>query len=176
MDILKRYNNGYAVDFAGLGLDASIDWGSHDLVFRNNTKDPIRIQAEAVGNTVNIQLWGTESREYRVEIVSKIVQQIDPEIEYKAMDKNNVLGYQDGDCFQLGITGYDVEVYIEKYHKQTGELVSSTLLDTSHYSKRNEIIVRTELDPPPEPDPMDPTLPSDPTTPTEPSTPDWWPM
>ena len=176
LEILERTNNGYAVDYAPLGLDASIDWGSHDLVFRNNTKDPIRIQAEAVGNTVNIQLWGTESREYRVEIVSKIVQQIDPEIEYKAMDKNNVLGYQDGDCFQLGITGYDVEVYIEKYHKQTGELVSSTLLDTSHYSKRNEIIVRTELDPPPEPDPMDPTLPSDPTTPTEPSTPDWWPM
>ncbi len=182
LDILKRHNNGYTVDFIGLGLDASINWGSHDLVFRNNTKAPIRIQAEAEGNTVHVQLWGTESREYRVEIVSKTVQQIDPEIEYKVMDKNNVLGYKDGDCFQSGITGYDVEVYIEKYHKQTGELVSSTLLDTSHYSKRNEIIVRTELDPPPEPDPidpvdpMDPTTPSDPTVPTEPNTPDLSPL
>lgn len=147
LDILKRHNNGFAVDFIGLGLDASIDWGAHDLVFRNNTKSPIRIQAEADGNTVHVKLWGIDNREYRIEIVAKTVRQLDPEVEYKVMDKNNVLGYQDGDRLQSGITGYDVEVYVEKYHKQTGELVSSTLLDSSHYSKRNEVIVRTEQAP-----------------------------
>ena len=91
------------------------------------------------------------------------MKQYDPQTIYQVMDKDNVLGNQDGDVLQAGITGYDVDLYINRHHKQTGELISSTLLNTSSYSKRDQIVVRIESDAPVPP----PTDPSDVTAPSE---------
>ena len=163
LEILERHNNGYAVSYIGLGLDASIDWGSQDLRLRNNTGSPIRITAIADENQVYIQLQGIDEKDYEIKLNAETVKQYDPQTIYQVMDKDNVLGNQDGDVLQAGITGYDVDLYINRHHKQTGELISSTLLNTSSYSKRDQIVVRIESDAPVPP----PTDPSDVTAPSE---------
>lgn len=168
LEILERHSNGYAENYITLGMDANIDWGSHDLRFRNNTSSPIRIVATADGGTVTIEIYGNNDKDYDVTLRSETIAKHDPETIYQDMDKNNVLGYEDGRVLVSGITGYDVEVYMDKYHKQTGTLMSSTLVNSSSYSKRDQKVVRIEPDVPVVPDP---TVPSDPVVPSDPSDP-----
>jgi vancomycin resistance protein YoaR len=156
-DNVKRTNNGYAVDYAPLGLDASISWGTEDLCFRNNTENPVRIVAIADGGSVTVRIFGTENKNYDVVLRSETVAKYDPEITYQVMDKNNVMGYENGHVLTSGITGYDVEVYMDRLHKQTGELISSDLVSTSKYSKRDQKVVYIESDGPVIPDPGIPT-------------------
>lgn len=165
LEVLERHNNGYAVSYIDLGLDAHIDWGSQDLRLRNNTTSPIRITAVANEGQVYIQLLGVDEKEYTVEIATEIVTQNDPLTEYRIMDENNVLGHKDGDILQTGITGYTVNTSIKKLNKQTGELLSTSLLETSTYSKRDQIVVKIGTDAPI----VQPTDPSDPSDATDPS-------
>ena len=171
-EILERHNNGYAVDYIGLGLDASVSWGSQDLRFRNNTHSPIRIVATAEGGNVTVRIFGIDEKDYDVKLSTETVKQYDPEIIYQVMDKDNVMGYEDGHILTAGITGYDVEVYMNKLHKQTGATISSELVNTSKYSKRDQKVVYIEPDGPVDPAPVDPSDPTDVTgssVPSEPS-------
>lgn len=145
-DILERHNSGYAVDYAQLGLDASVSWGTEDLRFSNNTDEPIRIVAEIEGNSVTIRIFGTENKNYDVNLRVETLAQYDPETIYQTMDKNNVMGYEDGHILTSGITGYDIEVHMDRLHKQTGSVISSELVNTSKYSKRDQKVVSIKSD------------------------------
>ena len=165
-EILERHNNGYAVDYTTLGLDASVSWGTEDLRFRNNTDDPIRIVAEADGSKVTVRIFGTENKNYDVSLRTETVAQNDPEIIYQVMDKNNVMGYENGHVLTSGITGYEIKVYMDRLHKQTGAVISSELVNNSNYSKRDQKVVYIESD---DPVVTDPTEPSDPVEEPDPS-------
>ena len=171
LEILERHSHGYAENYIGLGLDASIDWGSQNLRFRNNTSAPIRITATAEGGTVTIHIFGIDEKDYDISLRTETIAQHDPVTVFQDMDKNNVMGYKDGHVLVTGITGYDVEVYMDKLHKQTGTLVSSTLVNSSKYSKRDQKVVRIEPETPVVPDPTLPSDPSEPTDPIDPSIP-----
>ena len=171
LEVLERHNNGYAVSYIGLGLDASIDWGSRDLRLRNNTNSPIRITAFADEGQVYVQLLGVDEKDYEVKLGTETKAQHDPLTIYQVMAKDNILGHKDGDVLQSGITGYDVELYLYRHNKQTGELIVTELVDVSNYSKRDQIVVRIGDDIPVElpTDPTDPSDPTDTSDPTEPS-------
>lgn len=147
LELLERHNNGYAVAYTELGLDACISWGSQDLRFLNNTNAPIRITAVAEEGSVTVRIFGTDNRKYDISIQTEIIKTYDPETIYQVMDKDNVMGYEDGKILITGITGYDVEVYVIKFHKQTGGQVSKDLIDTSNYNKRDQKEVQIESDP-----------------------------
>jgi hypothetical protein len=49
----------------------------------------------------------------------------------------------DGHVLQSGISGYDIDTYLCQYDAG-GMLISSTLLSSNHYNKRDTIIVRIE--------------------------------
>lgn len=155
-EVLERHNNGYVVNYIGKGLDAYIT-GSQDLRFTNSTEHPIRITAEMDGNAVRIVIQGTDTRTFDIELEAEIIQQIDPDTIYKVMDKENVLGYKDGDILTPGITGYSVKLHLIKYNKQTGMMVSDMVVNTSEYSKRDQVEVQIESDPITPPAPTDPS-------------------
>lgn len=151
-NILERHNNGYAVNYIGLGLDAYIT-SSQDLRFTNTSEFPVRITATMEGNSVTIIIEGTESRVFDIELKVEINSKTEPENSYQVMDKDNVYGYEDGHILIPGITGYTVTVYREKYNKQTGDMVSRMPMGTFEYSKRDQVEVQIESDPIPEPEP-----------------------
>lgn len=161
LDITERHCHEYAVDFCEMGLDAFVDGDKNDLRFRNNTSSPIRILAETDGGRVRVQIVGVNELDYEVEIVPKVVASIDPLTNYQNMEPDNVLGYVDGDVLQSGITGYKVELYLEKYDLNTGNLLSSSQVATSEYAKLDEVVVRIA------PIVTDPTVPDETTDPTD---------
>lgn len=167
LEVLERHNNGYVVEYTDLGLDACISWGSQDLRFRNDTKAPIRIVAIAEAGSVTINVFGTDNRQYDIKLETEILKQHDPDTIYQVMDKDNVMGYEDGKVLISGITGYDVAVHKIKLHKQTGNQVSKDLVNTSNYNKRDQKEVQIESDPVETPDPSNPVdPPSDNTDPS----------
>lgn len=141
LEILERTNNGYAVDYIALGLDVCIEWGVYDLKFVNNTDAPIRIDAVAEGSSVSIQLIGTNSRNYTVNIITEELERYNPTTTYQKMDKNNIYGYTNGTVLQEGITGYLVQTTLERVHTQTELVISTTVVSLSPYGKRDEIVV-----------------------------------
>ena len=143
----------YAVPYSPYGTDAAITYGSENLVFTNTTSDPLQIFASVIDGNVFVSITGTQEQEYTIAIEHEIVEVLEPETTYQYMTEDNVYGYKDGHQLQSGITGYVVDVYVCKYDKVTGELVSRELLETCTYSRRNQILVRLQQDD----DAMDPS-------------------
>lgn len=171
LDILERAGNPYAVDYIGLGLDAYIDWGAQDLRLRNSTEAPIRITAEVEGSAVTIRLFGEDTRSYVAQIHTEVVGETLPDTINRVVDRNNVYGFTEGQIVQPGIIGYEVQTSMDKFDKQTGELVSSTLIDSSTYGKQDQIVIGIESDYVPPSEPTDPTDSTDSSTPSDPADP-----
>lgn len=168
LQIAERHSHSYAVDYTLKGFDAAISYGTQDLRFVNTTADPIRILATVSGSTVTVQLLGTDegnSSAYSVELKNQILAIYNPNTIYQPMSEDNQQGYVDGYVLQSGISGYDIATYLNKYNTKTGELVSSVLLSTDSYAKRDHIIVRIEGAEAP---PVDPTTPTQPQVPAVP--------
>lgn len=58
LEIVERHPHSVPSDYAPIGLDATIVYGSRDLRIKNNTEFPITIYAKAVGQTVSVNLLG----------------------------------------------------------------------------------------------------------------------
>ena len=169
LDILERHNSQYATSYAPLGLDAYVDWGIQDLRFRNNTGAPVKIIAQANGSQVTVQLLGNDKLDYTIRIVTEVVETLEYQERVQIVDKDNILGYTTGQILQAGITGYEVQTSVDKLEKGTGTVLSSTLVDTSSYASRDQVVIALEPGPTDPTDPTDPIQPSDPEEPSEPS-------
>ena len=127
------------------------------------------------GNTVTIRLWGTDDRDYTVEISNEIVMTYEPVTLVQVLPENNPDGHLDGEILVSGIEGYDVITYITYIYND--ETTNDETTDEhkyevgqSHYDKRNQVVVKIVSDGTPEP--SDPTEPSEPGDFTEPSDPE----
>ena len=166
LQITQRHSHAYAVDYTLLGFDAAVSYGSQDLQFVNTTTDPIRILATTDGTTVTVQLLGTVAEDapvYTTELKNQVLAIYNPNTISQPMHYDNQQGYTDGHVLQQGISGYEIATYVHVYDNITGELISSTLVSTDSYSKRDHIVVRIVGG-------NTPTDPTDPTSPTDPST------
>jgi vancomycin resistance protein YoaR len=145
LQILERHSHNYAVNYTPLGFDAAVSYGTQDLRFVNTTADPIRLVTQAHGSTVTIRLLGTadETATYTYRLENQILAAYTPNTIYQPMSADNIQGYVDGHVLQSGISGYDIDTYLCQYDAG-GMLISSTLLSSNHYNKRDTIIVRIE--------------------------------
>ena len=185
LDILERHSHAYAPSFITLGLDADVKYGSMDLKLRNSTSNPIRILAEVKNGALHIQLLGTDTKDYTIEIRVDTDKVYDPVVLFQTMNQNNAGGYKDGQILQTPITGYDVSVYKVCTYKPVldengDEMIppEDEVLDDempvepeppfeipvgqSHYDKRNTIQVNIYTPP------AEPTVPSEPSEPNIP--------
>ena len=142
LEITLRDCHMYAVSYLPLGIDATINWGSFDYCFRNNTNYPIRIEAWMADGYVHIQLIGTDEKDYYVVMENYVDRVIPYETVYEEMYADNPEGYEDGDVITSGYTGYEVYTYRCKYDKETDELISREYEDWSEYWARDEVIVK----------------------------------
>ena len=148
VDVLERHSHSYAPTFIQAGLDADVLYGSKDLQFRNSTENPIRVVAEYKDGAITIQLLGTDTKDYTVEIVLKTDKVYDPVTLWQTMPEINAGNYKEGDILQTPIIGFDISVYklcTYKPVEEDGEVGEN--------------------------DPTDPNTPSEPSDPTGPGEP-----
>lgn len=144
LETLVRENHGFAPNYAPLGMDATVSWGSIDFRFRNSLDYPVRIEATASGGTVTVSLIGTYEKDYYVEMEHEIISQEDYTVSYKTMPANNSDGYRDGDYITEPYTGYKIKTYRCRYNNETKELIARDFVDQSVYRKRDGVICSIE--------------------------------
>ena len=98
LEVVTRLCHGATVSYLPIGLDAAVNWGTTDFVFRNNWNFPVMIQAEVADGFVKMKILGTDEKDYYIKMTS---------------------GYDDSH------DGYITAVsYKNKYDKETDELIS----------------------------------------------------
>ncbi len=147
LQIVTRYNHGMTVSYVKLGLDATVNWGTTDFRFKNNTNYPIRIEASVSNGYVRIKIIGTDERDYYVKMTYDINETIPFDVIYQEMYANNPEGYKDGDVIISPFTGYKVTSYRCKYDKETGKLISKEKEASSSYRKVDKVICKIVPDP-----------------------------
>ncbi len=181
LEIVTRRAHGFISSYMPYGMDATVSWGGPDFRFRNNTNNPIRIEAYLADGYVHISLLGIDEKDYYVEMEYKVIGYFEYETEYEEFPIDNEDGYKDGDIVQTPYNGYTVDTYKNKYDKATGKLLSRDFEARSQYMVRNMIIAKVteetepsestepSTEPPAETDPPT-TPPTDPPVETNPPT------
>ena len=134
----------FTADYLPLGMDATVNWGTLDFRFRNNTDYPIRIEANAEDSYVSVTLRGTDDKSYYVEMDYVILEEYQWETVERVLEEDNEDGYEDGEIIYNGWMGYSVDTYKYKYDKETDEFISRTFESHSEYSKRDKTICRID--------------------------------
>lgn len=140
--IIEREEHMFTADYLPLGMDATVNWGTLDFRFRNNTDHPIRIEAKAEDSYVTVVLRGTDDKDYYVEMEYEILEEYQWETVERVLEEDNEDGYVDGDVIYNGWMGYSVDTYKYRYDKETDELLSCELESHSEYSKRDKTICK----------------------------------
>ncbi len=143
LPILERHAHAYAPTFVNAGVDAQVYYGSMDLRFKNNTEQPIRIEAAIENGILQISLIGTDTKTYTVNITTKVINTKNPGKEYITLSASNAGGYENGDVLSNGITGYTVKTYKSTYN-QSGRKLSEEVISEVSYAKRNTLVVKIE--------------------------------
>lgn len=125
MGIVERHPHSLAIDYAPLGLDATLSYGTLDLVVRNDADGPVTVQARSEGQTCTVEVWGDPPDPGRtVEAVSTIV------------DIGSREGLDGGE-----VAVYTAESYLVVY--RDGTAVESRALSTDVYLESPGVAVRT---------------------------------
>ena len=154
LEVVLREEHGYVSSYVPMGMDATVSWGTLDFQFRNNMDYPIKIEASANRGSVTVSIYGTDERDYYVDIEYVVTGTEPYKTVYKDYASDNPEGYKDGDVITTPYTGYTAETYRCKYKKDTNELISKEFEAKSVYGKRDKVVCRIAD----APDPTTPTI------------------
>ena len=170
LEIVKRTAHGFASDYIGLGLDATVSGGGPEFIFRNNTPYPIKVETVySSDNHLTVNILGTKTDDTYVKIRTELLSTTPYSEEYKESED---VAPGERVVEQTPYTGYMVDTYRQVYDG-SGKLISETFEARSKYNSRNRIILVApgELPPPEgeEPAPTDPAEPTESAESTEPA-------
>ncbi len=123
------------------GLEATIDWGSLDMRWKNDSSTAVFITSQAYDDHVNVTLWGT--KRYEIKAVSgprrnvvkpPVIHQI-----IKVPTPGTAVKEEDQCRPQAGVEGFDITVVRQFFPAGGGPLIKEQPLDT-HYDPTPEII------------------------------------
>lgn len=147
LEIVERWPHGFISSYMEPGMDASVSWNSGDFRFTNNTNYPIKIEAKREKGYVYVWLYGTDEKDYYVEMTHETIGSTKYATVYKEIKASeNPNGYKDGQVLVTPYTGYTVKSFKNKYDKETKELLSTTQESINYYSKRDEVIIKIVSD------------------------------
>lgn len=142
LKIVERHNHGYVSDYIPKGMDATVTWDGADFRFTNSTDYPIRIEAWRADGYVNVQIIGTDLRDYYIKMSYSVRESTPYETVYEEYPTDNSKGYKDGQEIVTPYKGYVVQTYKEKYSKATDELLSKDKWTYDVYKKRDRVICK----------------------------------
>ena len=140
LEIISRINHGFSVSYIDLGMDATVSMGGPDFVFRNNTNFPIQIKAWLENGYVNLQILGTQEKDYYIQMEYQVVSRENPGITYE--DHGPDEGYYEGQLLQPGVAALHVDTYRCKYDRATDQLISRDFEARSNYMSADKVVVR----------------------------------
>ena len=121
LEIVERHAHSVPANYAPIGLDATIVYGTFDLCIKNNTSSTLTIHAKAEGPSVEVSLAGDSLPDgLTVEATSQVVQQ------YHRADVSS---------------GQDQQYYVTesfKVYRQDGERSTRDLLSRDVYLVEDE--------------------------------------
>lgn len=166
LEIVSATCHQFFVTYVNPGMDAAIYWPNLDYKFRNNTAYPLRIDASVHDGRVWISLMGTNTKDYTVKMSWEMLSKTDWETVQQEIKPGDP--YKNGEEITSPYTGYKYVTYMSKYDLQ-GNLISTTEVRTSNYSKRDKVIAVSAAPKPTEPTSPPATQPTEPTQkPTDP--------
>lgn len=137
LEIVARTAHGFASDYIGLGLDATVSGGGPEFIFRNNTPYPIKVEAVYSANhRLTINILGTKTDDITVKIRTAVLSTTPYEEE---VIEDPALAPGERVVDTTPYTGYTVNTYRQLYDG-SGALISETLEAFSRYNKRNRIV------------------------------------
>lgn len=135
LEIIESYAHQFFVTYVNPGMDATIYWKSLDYKFRNNTPYPIRIDASCHDGRVWVSIKGTNTKDYTVKITWELISTTAWETVEHVIKPGE--DYKPGEVINTPYTGYKYVTYMNKYDLD-GNLISTTKIRTSNYSKRDK--------------------------------------
>lgn len=137
LEIVKRTAHGFASDYIGLGLDATVSGGGPDFIFRNNTPYPIKVQTVySDDNRLTVKIIGTKTDNTTVKMRTEVLSTTPYQEEY-IEDASLAPGQRVVD--QTPYVGHTVNTYRQIYDGD-GKLISESFEAFSRYNKRNRVI------------------------------------
>ena len=137
LQVIERSAHRYTVSYLPLGNDATINWGTIDFKFKNNTDYPIRIEAVVTGRELAVKLIGTKIDDTYIKIETVNISRTsyttvrveDPSIP-PGQTKVDTSGYN----------GAVVDTYKNLYDGND-KLISRTLVGRSTYRTQDRVIL-----------------------------------
>lgn len=115
LEVTERHNHMFAVGYVPLGHDAAVSYGYADLVFKNTTAYPLRINAAVLSdNSLNIRIISTNDYPgQKVKLATKTISTTPIAVQY--IDD---ISLPQGTYIvaENGIEGYVVDTYIKVYN------------------------------------------------------------
>ena len=137
LQVIERSAHRYTVSYLPLGNDATINWGTIDFKFKNNTDYPIRVDIVAEGRKLTAKLIGTKLDDTYIKIETVTLsrtsyQTIRREDESVPPGKTVVES--------SGYSGAVVETY-KNHYDGNDKLISRTLVGRSTYRTQDRVIL-----------------------------------
>ncbi len=142
LPIIERHPHVFAPHYVPPGRDAAVAQYTIDLRFRNPYKWPIRIRANAQGDTLDIRLCGAKRPEQTSQVTSDILEKMEPQkltrVAYR-VDSHAGSAY----LRNPGAVGYRVVTYRSLWKQ--GHEVSRERLGDDTYQSMNQIVQVDEV-------------------------------
>lgn len=137
LEIIERHNHSRPINYVDLGTDAAVASGYKDLKFKNNTKNPILILAEADGEKLDFKVLGNSSdRDYEVKILPERLGVVSPDV--KTIYSESI---PEGETLvrESGKKGYSYKTYKEII--KDGEVLEKKEISNSYYVPKDKVLV-----------------------------------
>lgn len=137
LEVVTRAAHSMVVGYVEPSMDAAIADGAKDFQFKNNQKTPIYIESYTSGGNLYFTIYGKETRpaNRKVEFVSEVTSQTDPQKEYVAVG-DQPIGYVE--TTTKPHIGYTARLWKVVY--EDGVEVSRDVFNNSKYNPSKEVI------------------------------------
>lgn len=138
LNITERHAHSMPVSYVDKGKDATVNWGSQDLKFKNNTSGPVYIMAVvSKDKKVKIGIFGEKLKNG---VTITVDAEVTDTYQYKTnYQVNAFLRPGETNVLQAGRTGYRAVAYKVRWSAD-GKLLEKEPLYTSTYRQRDAII------------------------------------
>lgn len=136
LSIIERESHSLPVSYIGLGLDATVSWGSIDFKFENTSDCPIFIESYTKNKEMHINLYSNSNSAKKKYVVRNDIYDKIPSKTEIIEDKDLPMGK--GVIINKGSDGYWVKVVRSTY--ENGELIDSEIISDDYYESVDRLI------------------------------------